>query len=421
MDLQGNKRFNGRSIERAMKSVDYFRSAEVEGINLDAIEAYEYELPDELIATEPAANRIESRLVIKTRGSEELHQTRFASLVNQLQRDDLLIFNNTQVIPARVEVCKPTGGRVELFVLSAPRESGGGRAWEAPVEDGKLRLHCMTRSSKPLRVGQALLRPKDSSFPYMEVCEVSPGMADVAIAWQQSPLSFLEAYGEIPLPPYIIRQRLERGEEGLSERDRSRYQTVFASVAGSVAAPTAGLHFSPDLLEELESRGVQRAELTLTVGPGTFQPVRHDHLSEHPMHIEEYFIPDGLRETIERTRTKGGRVIAVGTTSARALEAEARRPLPFEAGWKETDILLQPGSTFQIVDGLITNFHLPRSTLLAMIAGFVGYRETRHLYNYAIQKRLRFYSYGDACLLWRKGRVDIECLKVKQEDYDQTQ
>lgn len=369
-------------------------------LDLDGIEAYDYALPDKLIATTPTSRREESRLLVSRRGDKKVQGKLFRDLIELLDPGDLLVFNNTRVIPARIELQKETGGRVELFVLAAMDEKGSRIPWEAPLGGNALLLDCMTRASKPLRPGMELASHSKKDGLSFLVQEVQPGRARIGVLCEKSPLALLDEYGEIPLPPYIVRQRQELGKASLSEEDEDRYQTVFASVAGAVAAPTAGLHFSKELLRGLLNKGVQKRELTLTVGPGTFQPVRSTTLSGHEMHCEEYFIPEGLGQDIEETRRKGGRVIAVGTTSARALEAETRRKDAFSPGWKETDIFLRPGADFLLLDGLITNFHLPRSTLLAMIAAFLGYEEMRHLYNFAISEGLRFYSYGDASLLW---------------------
>lgn len=365
-------------------------------VALGDVDAYDYALPPELIAETPAARREHSRLLVYKRAGEDLTHTRFDGIGDHLRKGDLLIFNDTQVVPARLEAFKETGGRVELLALEVERPAGEHR-WSSPA-DGELRLRCMTRSSKPLRPGMTLtVRAGDDAHP-VKLLEVSPGRALVTIAWPGSALAFLERFGRIPLPPYIEQRRRE-SQEDVAVDDRVRYQTVLASEPGAVAAPTAGLHFSKALLQELEAQGVQRATLTLTVGPGTFKPVTTDTLDAHPMHAEAYCIPEGLKAKVEECKARGGRVIAVGTTSARALEAEARRADPLLPGWRQTDIFLRPGDPLKMCDGLITNFHLPRSTLLALVTAFVGYPAVRRIYNEAVAGGYRFYSYGDSSLL----------------------
>lgn len=382
----------------AEQRLDFWKAPLDKEIDLDWIGAYEYDLSQDRIATDPADRRDRSRLLVLKPDGGLTHE-HFENLGDHLRPGDLLVFNNTRVVPARLEVFKDTGGQVELFALH-PGEDGACADWTTPV-DGTLRLTCMTRSSKPLRPGMVLGDQGRPQLPALTLESAGGGEALVRIPWDGSPLEFLEAFGEMPLPPYIVKQRGISGSPKQKEEDKLRYQTVYASVAGAVAAPTAGLHFTRELLADLDEGGVKRAELTLTVGPGTFRPVRHDRLSDHPMHREEYFIPAQLKEAIESTRQKNGRVIAVGTTSARALEAEARRDDPFAPGWKSTDIFLRPGESFRICDGLITNFHLPCSTLLALVAAFAGYEEMRKLYNAAVAGDYRFYSYGDASLLLR--------------------
>lgn len=365
--------------------------------DLDAIEAYEYALPDSLIAAHPADRRGESRMLVARRETHETEHVRFADLPDYLGPSDLLVFNNTRVIPARIMAKKQTGGAVEMLVLDiiAP---GGEDRWTEPA-DGRVVFRCMTRSSRPLRAGMELSADEGSAGPFV-VRDWEAGKATVEVEWAGSPVEMLDEVGQMPLPPYILKRRKTLGEaEEATAADRKRYQTVYAQKPGAVAAPTAGLHFSEELFAQLDARGVERAFVTLQVGIGTFRPVSADRLSEHEMHSEEYEISAALAEAIERTRKAGGRVIAVGTTSARALEAEARREKPFEPGVRQTDIFLHPGVEFGVCDGLITNFHLPRSTLLALVAGFAGYDFMREIYAEAVEREYRFYSYGDGMLI----------------------
>jgi S-adenosylmethionine:tRNA ribosyltransferase-isomerase len=371
--------------------------------DLDAVEAYDYDLPDELIAAHPADRRSQSKLMVAQRRQRNFEHTHFADLADYLEPSDLLVFNNTRVIPARILAHKQTGGAVEMLVLDIVEPAGEHR-WTLKA-DPNVVFRCMTRSSRPLRAGMELTLDGTSANNSPEigpfvVRQWEAGEAVVEVTWQGSALDLLEAVGQMPLPPYILKRRKTLGEaDEPTADDRRRYQTVYAKKPGAVAAPTAGLHFGDELFANLDRHGVQRAFVTLQVGVGTFRPVSADRLSEHEMHSEEYEISAELAQAIERTRQRGGRVIAVGTTSARALEAEARRDEPFAAGVRRTDIFLHPGVDFNICDGLITNFHLPRSTLLALVAGFAGYDFMRQIYAEALEHRYRFYSYGDGMLI----------------------
>ncbi|MBA2663016.1 MAG: tRNA preQ1(34) S-adenosylmethionine ribosyltransferase-isomerase QueA [Bradymonadaceae bacterium] len=362
------------------------------------VQAYDYELSDALIAEHPANERDASRLLVANRHNGSIVHRGFADIGEYLFEDDLLVFNDTRVIAGRIMANKSSGGQVELLVLDV-LEPGGLERFAEPA-GGRLCLECMTRSSKPLRVGMELaVENAFVSAPFVvEACE--PGRARLSIAWDDSALALLSLCGQMPLPPYIVQKRRRtQPERSFAALDEERYQTVYASAHGAIAAPTAGLHFTDALLSSLEARGIRRAFVTLKVGAGTFKPVVAERLSEHAMHSEEYIVEASLGEAIERTRSVGGRVIAVGTTSARALEAEAGRALPFSPGARQTDIFLYPGAPFKVCDALITNFHLPRSTLLALVAGFAGYDLMRAMYAEAVAHGYRFYSYGDSSLI----------------------
>lgn len=385
-------------------------------MDLDRVDAYDYVLPDALIAAHPSARRSGSRLLVARRDTASLEHRQFADLMEYLKPGDLLVFNNTRVIPARVMTHKSTGGAVELLVLDvvepaqnqldSPPADADARAsarWTRPAAErksaGALSFRCMTRSSRPLRPGMEL-SAEQADLPPFIVREYAAGHALVDVAWEDSAVALLEQAGQMPLPPYIVKRRKEMGEaERATADDQKRYQTVYADKPGAVAAPTAGLHFSDEIFEKLDAMGVERAFVTLQVGAGTFKPISADRLSEHEMHSEEYEISAELSAAIARTRAAGGRVIAVGTTSARALEAEARRDNPFEPGLRRTDIFLYPGEPFKVCDALITNFHLPRSTLLALVAAFAGYDFMREFYREAVAKEYRFYSYGDSVFI----------------------
>lgn len=380
-------------------------------VDLDRVDAYDYTLPEALIAAHPPARRTGSRLLVARRDTGRLAHRQFDALLEYLNPADLLVFNNTRVIPARVMTHKPSGGAVELLVLDvvdpagaaldtppADAQARASARWTRPA-GGTLGFRCMTRSSRRLRPGMKLHPDQGELAPFV-VREYAAGHALVEVAWQDSAVAFLEQAGQMPLPPYIVKRRKELGEaERATAEDRARYQTVYAEKPGAVAAPTAGLHFSDELFDKLDALGVERAFVTLQVGAGTFKPISAPRLSEHAMHSEEYEISAALAEAIARTRQAGGRVIAVGTTSARALEAEARRARPFEPGLRRTDIFLYPGEPFKVCDALITNFHLPRSTLLALVAAFAGYDFMREIYRVAVAEQYRFYSYGDSVFI----------------------
>lgn len=363
-------------------------------MDYDLTSTYDYELPPELIADVPTPQRTASRLMVGT--SPNIEHRRFADLPDLLREGDLLVFNDTRVVSARLHGRKPTGGAVELFVIDVLHPCGSDR-WSCEAET--LTLRCMTRASKPVRVGQILT----VSEVKLEVLAADAGIADVRVTAHTSADALLARLGDVPLPPYIVRRRAQMGAPEVQAMDQARYQTVYASRPGAVAAPTAGLHFDESLLQTLDAKGVRRATITLEVGPGTFRPVTSERLSEHEMHTERYIIDDALAESIERTRRDGGRVVAVGTTTVRTLESEAKRLTPFEPGERTTALFIAPGFEFAVVDAMITNFHLPRSTLLALVYAFGGPEQLRRMYETAVAERYRFYSYGDAMLLWRNS------------------
>lgn len=350
-----------------------------------ALSSYHYHLPQELIAQTPSPVRDESRLLAIDRGSGSLSHHRFSELTDLLMPSDLLVLNETRVIPAALNATKSTGGRVELLVLQpAERASlnGGDRTFRT----------CMVRSSKPLKPrGRITL----DSGPVLTVESVPvAGRAVIGFpAPEHEFLSFLETHGQAPLPPYVR----SNGRDDQSER--SRYQTVFARVPGSVAAPTAGLHFTESLLTALDSRGIRSTRIVLHVGPGTFVPVREPDIRRHRMESEVYEIPEAAAEELERARGEGRRIIAVGTTSVRAVESAALPEGGFRKGPQATDLFIFPGYDFKVVTGLVTNFHLPESTLLMLVCAFGGIERILNAYRVAVEERYRFYSYGDACLI----------------------
>ena len=343
---------------------------------------FDYTLPAELIAQSPLAERSASRLLIVTPNSGEapvLADAVFTDLPDLVQPGDLFVFNDTRVIHARLHGVKDSGGQIEVLIERAigPHEAlAQVRASKSPKSGARLRLADAFDVEVLGRVGE---------FFHLRF----PAGEDL--------LALLERHGKLPLPPYIQR--------AAGEADESRYQTVYARELGSVAAPTAGLHFDQALIERIAERGARCAWLTLHVGAGTFQPVRVDDLGEHQMHRERYVIPQETVDAIAATRAAGGRVIAVGTTSMRALEAAAQDG-PLEAGSGETEIFILPGFHFQVVDALITNFHLPKSTLMMLVSAFAGMDTIRRTYAHAIEQRYRFFSYGDAMFITRKNDAE---------------
>jgi S-adenosylmethionine:tRNA ribosyltransferase-isomerase len=348
---------------------------------------YQYHLPPELIAQEPAPDRDGSRLLVIHRTSGETSDHTFRDLPSLLKPSDLLVFNETRVVPARLRGAKPTGGAVELLVL-APAFSGEPGA---SADRGAVRT-CLVRSSKRLRTGATILIENAQELVVEEI--PAPGRAVIRFPVpEHALLEFLNRYGEPPLPPYI--RPVGRDMAG----DRLRYQTVYAKAPGSVAAPTAGLHFTRELLGQLAAGGMDFARVVLHVGPGTFTPVRHEDIRGHAMETESYEIPETAAEKIANALAENRRVIAVGTTSVRALESAAGENGVPRPGRGRTALFITPGYRFRTVQGLITNFHLPGSTLLMMVAALGGTDVILMAYEKAVRDGFRFYSFGDACLL----------------------
>ena len=341
------------------------------------LEEYDYELPADLIAQIPATERASARLMTVERSSGSIGETVFGSIATLLNPGDLLVVNDTRVIPARLMGHKESGGRVEVFLVRRLPEAG--EHW-----------HCLLRASKPPKPGSRLLLDEGMTASVEERGEGE--CWKVAFSPEEGFATWLERYGSMPLPPYIRR--------AADEHDRERYQTVFARERGAVAAPTAGLHMTPELLAALVARGVEIAPLTLHVGLGTFMPVRVENLEEHRMHREEYFIPEATAAAIAQRKQQGGRVIALGTTTTRALEHAANTSGTVRSGAGEADIFICPGYDFKVVDALITNFHLPKSTLLMLVSAFAGKGLLFRAYEEAVRRRFRFYSYGDAMMIW---------------------
>ncbi|WP_374492802.1 tRNA preQ1(34) S-adenosylmethionine ribosyltransferase-isomerase QueA [Zoogloea sp.] len=335
------------------------------------LDDFDYPLPEALIAQMPLEHRTDSRLL---RVQPTLADLQFSDLPTLLAPGDLLVFNDTRVLHARLFGTKDTGGQVEVMIerpLGSHEALAQIRASKSPKPGSRLHLEGALEVEVLGRVGE---------FFHLRF----PATDDL--------IALLERHGRLPLPPYI--------ERAAGNTDESRYQTVYARNPGSVAAPTAGLHFDEALLARLAGLGINSAFVTLNVGAGTFQPVRVHDLSEHQMHTETYFVPEATVDAIAATRAAGRRVVCVGTTSMRALESAARSG-PLRAGKAESDLFILPGYDFQVADALITNFHLPKSTLLMLVSAFSGMDTIRHAYAHAIEQRYRFFSYGDAMFLTR--------------------
>jgi len=341
---------------------------------------FSFELPEELIARYPKADRTSSRLMSLDGNSGLIEDLNFLNILDKVNAGDLLVFNNTRVIPARMFGKKSTGGQVEILV-------------ERLLDERRFLAH--VRASKSPKAGSDVIFEDKVSATMVARHDA---LFEFEVHGDQSVLSVLDEIGHMPLPPYI-----DRPDEA---SDRERYQTVYNEKPGAVAAPTAGLHFDDALLEQLKNKGVNVAFVTLHVGAGTFQPVRVDEISDHIMHAEYVEVSEGVVEQIAQTKKMGGRVIAVGTTSVRSLESAAKvakqqgeKLAPF---YGDTDIFITPGYQFEVIDALITNFHLSESTLLMLVSAFSGYDNIKVAYQHAVANKYRFFSYGDAMFLTKK-------------------
>jgi S-adenosylmethionine:tRNA ribosyltransferase-isomerase len=334
-----------------------------------------FELPDRLIAQTPSPQRAESRLLKLERATATISHHHFSDILHMLTDNDLLVLNNTKVIPARLLGRKETGGNVEIFLISQKTE----HEWDVLV-----------RPSSRVKKGTRVYFPNSSL-----VCEISdaPGerIRRVLFDYEGDFWEHIEHIGKMPLPPYIKR------EAGL--KDAEMYQTVFAEKRGAVAAPTAGLHFTRELLQKLAEKGVEITYVTLHVGYGTFFPVNTDDIRDHTMHVEDYEIEKSVAAHINQAKQKGKRIVACGTTTVRTLESACTDQGLLQSGSGKTNIFIYPPYTFKMVDALITNFHLPESTLLMLVAAFAGRESILHAYNVAKQEEYRFYSYGDALFI----------------------
>jgi S-adenosylmethionine:tRNA ribosyltransferase-isomerase len=345
---------------------------------------FDFELPPECIAQEPIEPRDHARLFVHWMGADRSAHLQVRDLPELLQAGDLCVFNNTRVLPARLLGRRASGGQAELLLIEARAELGS-RVWRAMARPA-ARFHPGERV--PFEAGQISVR----MLQRVVQADGSLGPCwDVEFESATPIEQLLEAHGRMPLPPYIARPQ--------QAQDRERYQTVYAREAGAVAAPTAGLHFTPALLAALEARGIERTELTLHVGLGTFLPVQVEQVDQHRMHSERFALSASTAQAIRTTRQRGGRVIAIGTTSVRVLETCVDAAGAVEARSGSTDIFLYPGRRLRATDALLTNFHLPKSTLLMLVSAMAGRERVLRLYREAIAEGYRFYSYGDALLL----------------------
>jgi S-adenosylmethionine:tRNA ribosyltransferase-isomerase len=335
---------------------------------------FDYELPEELIAQQPLEQRDASRMLVLNRETQTLEDSKFELLPEYIRAPDLVVVNNTRVFPARlIGQRDPSGGRVEVLLMREVEP----RTWEALV-----------RPANRLKDG-AQIRFGDSDLRAEVLGRSAKGLLLLRFEGEKPLELLMMERGQTPLPPYI------RRPQGTSEQDRERYQTVFAREPGAIAAPTAGLHFTPALVDTLRARGVRVVEITLHVGYGTFEPVRVDDIEKHHVASEFFQVDEEAASAINESREQGGRVIAVGTTTTRALESAVNADGKIIEGARETNLTITPGYKFRVTDALLTNFHLPRSSLLLLVSAFAGREFTLAAYAHAVSERFRFYSYGD--------------------------
>ncbi|MBX9586522.1 MAG: tRNA preQ1(34) S-adenosylmethionine ribosyltransferase-isomerase QueA [Gammaproteobacteria bacterium] len=339
---------------------------------------FDYELPRELIARYPLDKRSASRLLHLNPVNGSLSDYHFKDIIGFFAPGDLLVFNNTKVIPARVYGQKCTGGKIELLI-------------ERILPDNRLLTHL--RASKSPQVGSELLLSGDQRAKVLSRHEA---LFELQMDSALDIFQWLEEVGEIPLPPYLDREA--------EASDKERYQTVFAEYPGAVAAPTAGLHFDEELLAAIAEKGIHSGYLTLHVGAGTFAPLRAEQIADGKLHAERIEVSAALCQQIRETKSRGNKVIAVGTTTVRALESAAAQRSDIQPYHGETDIFITPGFNFRVVDAMITNFHLPQSSLLMLVSAFAGFENVMNAYRYAVQHQYRFFSYGDAMLI---GNCDL--------------
>lgn len=344
------------------------------------LEDLDYELPPGRIAQIPTAERDGSALLVLDRATGDVRHRIFRELAEELSPGDLLVVNDTRVRPARLRGTKRTGGRVEVLLLEPEGEPG--------------RWICLLDASRTPKAGSEIVLPGGLTA-LVEGRSGSTWTVRLTAPGGEDPRDLVETHGEIPLPPYIRRDP----DDPRSASDRTRYQTVYARVTGSAAAPTAGLHFTPELIDALADKGIGQARVTLHVGLGTFLPLREDAFASEALHEEAFVVPRETVDAVEQTRRAGGRIVAVGTTTVRALESAVGSAGRLEPAAGRTRLFIRPGYSFRIVDAMVTNFHLPRSSLLALVFAFAGRERVLAAYREAIDRGYRFYSYGDAMLV----------------------
>jgi S-adenosylmethionine:tRNA ribosyltransferase-isomerase len=340
------------------------------------ISEFDFELPEELIAQSPLARRDESRMILLDRSQRTFSDKMFCDLPEILGTNDVVVLNNTKVFPARLFGRKETGASIEIFLLHEESEN----IWQI-----------LARPSKRLEPGTRIYF--DENLSALVLRKQERGTCDIQFETKDALWETIERIGKTPLPPYI------KQDENRKDRDRERYQTIYAKKRGAVAAPTAGLHFTPEILSAINSRGAKIVEVTLHVGYGTFEPVRVEETSEHRVAPEAFEIDECAASTLNSARKNGQRIIAVGTTTARALESVVSQDGEIRAGKGSANITVLPGYRFKFVDALLTNFHLPKSSLLFLVSAFAGHDFVMRAYKHAIDRRYRFYSYGDCMLI----------------------
>jgi S-adenosylmethionine:tRNA ribosyltransferase-isomerase len=349
-----------------------------------SLQAYNYTLPPENIAQHPADARENSRLLILGRENGKQEHGHFHQIIDLLNPGDLLVVNNTRVFPARLHGRKESGGKVEVFLLSYPVEK------ETATQEKRAEVTTLIKSSKRPKPGSLLFLGPDLTARVLELLDGGKVTIELSYSSSKDLSTILEECGQVPLPPYISRK------DGTTEDDRKRYQTVYAQTPGAVAAPTAGLHFSEKLLQAIQDKGVDFTQITLHVGHGTFAPVRCEDIREHTIHQEYVSVSQASADKINAVRKAGGKIWAVGTTTVRTLEFMADKDGRLQAGNNWCGLYIMPGYEFKVVDNLITNFHLPESSLLFLVSALCGRETLMTTYREAIKKGYRFYSYGDA-------------------------
>ena len=346
-------------------------------IDLNKRSSFYYDLPEELIAQKPIEPRDASRLMVINKITGNINHDKFYNIIDYLNSGDCLVLNNSKVLPARIYGVNISTGAFVEFLLLKQKESG---IWETLVKPGKK-----------VKIGfNFIFGDKNETFLEAEIIDILPdGNRIIEFKDKINFFAKLEKIGQMPLPPYIKEKLL----------NQSRYQTVYAKDLGSAAAPTAGLHFTTDLLKKIRKKGVKIAFVTLHVGLGTFRPVKDDDITNHKMHSEYFVLPQETADLINETKKNGGKIISVGTTSCRVLESvyqKFQKIAPYEG---QTDIFIKPGYKFGVIDGLITNFHLPESTLIMLVSAFAGYENTMNFYKVAVENKYRFFSFGDAMII----------------------